>query len=222
MLRDFSLERLLYTVPAIIVALVFHEFAHALVARLQGDDTAVRDGRFTLNPLKHLDPLGFIFLLIAGFGWAKPVIFDVGRLKHPHTGPVLVALAGPFMNLLLAVLCLPLFHLTLGAYPETMAAGGLAAKALVIAMGLLNALFTINLGLFIFNLIPLPPLDGSYVLFGALPNLSFERRVQIYQIGSLALLAILVVSAVTNFDILPIGQGVQRLGGWLLRLAGLA
>ena len=220
MLRDFSIERLLYTIPAIIIALVFHEFAHAAAARLQGDNTAVEEGRFTLNPLKHLDPLGFIFLLIAGFGWSKPVIFNVNRLKNPHSGPILVALAGPFMNFLLALLCLPFFHLILGGLNGAMA-GGIWPQVLTICLGLLSALFYINLGLFIFNLIPLPPLDGSYVLFGALPNLSLERKLQIYQIGSFALLAILIISSATGIDILPIGPMVQKLGGWMLALSGL-
>ncbi len=220
MLRDFNLERLLYAIPAIIIALVFHEFAHAAAARLQGDNTAVEEGRFTLNPLKHLDPLGFIFLMIAGFGWGKPVIFNVNRLKNPHSGPVLVALAGPIMNLLLAIVCLPLFHLVLAGLSAP--AAGIWSQFLVICLGFLRALFSINLGLFIFNLIPLPPLDGSYVLFGALPNLSLTRKIQIYQIGSFALLAILIISSATGFDILPIGPMIGKLGGWLLGLAGLA
>jgi Zn-dependent protease len=222
MLRDFSLERLLYTIPAIVIALVLHELAHALAALVYGDDTAKLQGRLSVNPLKHLDPLGFVFLLIAGFGWAKPVIFDVSKLRNQHVGPVVVALAGPFMNLLLAMVCLPLFHLWLALQPQAVAGGDAAAAALTIAWTFTQYLFMMNLGLFIFNLIPLPPLDGSYVLFGALPNLSLERKLQIYQIGTFALLAILVISAATNFDILPIGAMMKTLGGWLLGLAGLA
>jgi Zn-dependent protease len=222
MLRDFSLERLLYTIPAIVIALVLHELAHALAALLYGDDTAKLQGRLSINPLRHLDPLGFIFLLIAGFGWAKPVIFDVGKLRNQRVGPVAVALAGPFMNLLLAVVCLPLFHLWLGLQPQALAGGQTAAQALEVAWTFTKYLFMMNLGLFIFNLIPLPPLDGSYVLFGALPNLSLERKLQIYQIGTFALLAILVISAATGFDILPIGAMMQTLSGWLLGFAGLS
>jgi Zn-dependent protease len=222
MLQNFDLERILYTIPAIIIALVLHEFAHALAARALGDDTAVRDGRFTLNPLKHLDPLGFIFLLIAGFGWAKPVIFNINKLKNPHSGPVVVALAGPFMNLLLAIICLPLFHLLGSIGGPNLADNPTLNTALNISGTFLSYLFSINLGLFIFNLIPLPPLDGSYVLFGALPNLSLERKMQIYQIGSFALLAILVISSATNIDILPINSMIQRLGGWMIGIAGLS
>lgn len=221
MLQDFNLERLLYTIPAIIIALVLHELGHAFAAKLLGDDTAQQQGRLTLNPLKHLDPLGFVFLLIAGFGWAKPVIFDVRKLRDPHMGPVWVALAGPFVNLLLAALCLPLFHLWRGIAASLGPDAVVAGQALTIAWTFTFVFFRMNLGLFIFNLIPLPPLDGSYVLFGALPNLSLERKLQIYQIGTFVLLAILVVSAATGFDILPIGRMIDTLGKWLLGLAGL-
>ena len=139
-----------------VVGITLHEAAHATSAYLLGDDTAYRMGRVTLNPASHLDPMGSIFLLLAGFGWGKPTPFTAAKLRYGVFGPVLVAVAGPVSNLLVLVVCaglylLPAFH-----------SGYL--QLLVVGMAFVNAL------LFVFNLIPIPPLDGSKIIFPFLPR----------------------------------------------------
>ena len=142
---------------SLILALSLHEFAHAYVADLQGDRLPRAMGRVSLNPARHLDPLGTILLFIVGFGWARPVEFRPQALASKRFGPALVALAGPGMNLLLAVAAAaaftPVFH-ALGC--------GTATRFLLAFMG-------INVLLAVFNLIPLPPLDGSRLLTIFLP-----------------------------------------------------
>lgn len=154
---------LLYTQPllfivvllAMIVALSFHELAHAFVAYLLGDSTAQRMGRLTLNPLAHIDWTGLLLLVVAGFGWAKPVPFNPHNLRFRTWGPVLVSLAGPGSNLLLASIASVVFHLLLVVVglPNTNA-----------LMVFLFYLVLINLALMFFNFLPIPPLDGSRLL----------------------------------------------------------
>lgn len=144
----------------IVGALSFHEFAHAYVGYRLGDLTAQKLGRLTLNPLAHLDWIGLLFLVTIGFGWGKPVPFNPHNLKFPKWGPVFVALAGPASNLLLALIASVVFWLLrpIGLGPNN----GL----------ILFLMFSviINLGLMLFNLIPLPPLDGSKLLGVLLDN----------------------------------------------------
>ena len=154
----------------LIIAIVFHEVAHGLVARRFGDTTAERKGRLTLNPLKHVDPVGTIILPIALalshapiFGWAKPVPVRADRMRNPRRDMMIVALAGPGMNILLAIVATAILALGLsmgGGDPLTL--GGF------IASNALNFLL-INIFLAVFNLIPLPPFDGGHVVEGLLP-----------------------------------------------------
>jgi Zn-dependent protease len=152
---------LLALVIAFVAALTFHEFSHGLAAKLQGDDTAERMGRLTLNPIPHIDPIGFIAVLVAGFGWAKPVPYNPYNLRNQKWGPVLVAAAGPLSNLLL-------FVIVGTAYKALGAAGALSSGSALTVF--LQALMYINVALFAFNLIPIPPLDGSKVLLLALQH----------------------------------------------------
>jgi Zn-dependent protease len=143
-------------VVAIIVALTIHEFSHALAGKLQGDPTAELDGRLTLNPLSHIDWLGFALLVIVGFGWAKPTPFNPYNLKFKKWGAALVALAGPISNAIVVVL----IGTVLAIVVRTT---NLPADNLMIRFFLL--LIEINVLLGIFNLFPIPPLDGSKVLY---------------------------------------------------------
>ena len=154
----------------LVIAIVFHEVAHGLVARRLGDPTAEQAGRLTFNPIRHLDPFGTVILplLLAlshapVFGWAKPVPVNYRRLRHPRRDMVLVALAGPGMNLLLAVLgALALAAtLTWSSNPNSLATTLIAGNALNFVL--------INLFLAIFNLLPIPPFDGGHVIQGLLP-----------------------------------------------------
>lgn len=170
---------------AILIALSVHEAAHALVANLLGDDTARLSGRLTLNPLAHIDPIGAIAFLLVGFGWGKPVPVNPHRFKNPTTDHLLVALAGPFSNFLMAIVF------------------GLALRFLNTALqpwasAILTLLVTINLILMAFNLIPVPPLDGSKVigvLFGEEVLYQLERL-------SLPLILIFLVLARSGFPLI--------------------
>ena len=138
---------------ALIIAVTIHEFAHAFVADKLGDPTASLAGRVSLNPLKHLDPVGTLMLLIFRFGWGKPVPFDPFNLRHPKRDSALIALAGPTSNLILATILSVIMKL-----------------ALIPTLSLLFfPLIIMNINLAIFNLIPIPPLDGSKILYGILP-----------------------------------------------------
>ena len=141
---------------ALVVGIVLHEAAHAYSAYLLGDDTAYRAGRVTLNPISHLDLLGSLMLLIAGFGWGKPTPVVPSKLRGGVLGPVAVAFAGPASNLLIVAVCAVLYVL------PSFQTGYL--QIIVIAVAFVNAL------LFVFNLIPIPPLDGAKVIFPFLPN----------------------------------------------------
>jgi Zn-dependent protease len=103
---DFSIERILYSMPAVIAGLSVHEFSHAYMAMKLGDSTARDEGRVSLNPLRHLDPLGFLFIVLVGFGWAKPVRFNPENLKHKKRDRILIALAGPLSNFVLGAVAL--------------------------------------------------------------------------------------------------------------------
>ncbi|MFH2105437.1 MAG: site-2 protease family protein [Parcubacteria group bacterium] len=149
------------TVVAIVIAISVHEFAHAAMAYYLGDSTAKNEGRLTLNPLSHLDLWGTILLLVAGFGWGKPVPFNPYNLKNQRWGPALVSLAGPASNLVMAIVFM--IFLRFG-YPLL----GLAAGNAL--FDFLYYLIVINVILMAFNLLPVPPLDGSKLLFAVLPS----------------------------------------------------
>lgn len=143
-------------VIAIILALTIHEFSHALMGRLQGDHTAEHEGRLTLNPMAHIDWMGFALLVIVGFGWAKPTPFNPYNLKYKRFGPALVALAGPISNTLVVVVIGVALHLI---YRFT----GLDMNNLMIMFFV--TLIEVNILLAVFNLIPIPPLDGAKLLY---------------------------------------------------------
>lgn len=160
MLNFPSMQELLLLLPGILVGLTFHEFAHGWVADRLGDSTARHQGRLTLNPLAHLDPVGFLMLILFRFGWAKPVPVNPYNLRgDPTRGMMLVSLAGPASNMLLALVLALLLGL------------GVAS---LIPYGYYLFLYAlqINVILALFNLIPVPPLDGSKILAGLLPGQS--------------------------------------------------
>lgn len=167
---------LLAWVAAIVFVLTIHEFSHALAATLLGDQTAKMNGRLTLNPLSHISWLGFAMLLLVGFGWGRPVPFNPYNLKWPKFGPAVVAAAGPLANLICIILFIIIFRIIFpGLNPLFImfsAVGESSANLLAIFLSL--AVF-LNLVLMIFNLIPLPPLDGSKILFSFLADARFAR-----------------------------------------------
>lgn len=199
-----SLDLIINALPAILVGLTFHEYMHAKVAHMLGDDTAYLDGRVSLNPIKHIDWIGFLFILIAGFGWAKPVVFNPEKLKNPRRDEMLIAIAGPLSNLLLAIISALMLKFLVILTSDSQN---------VILVWLQNVLFSgilINYGLFIFNMIPIPPLDGSHLLLKSF-KINPETERSIYRYGSFALIAIVIIDSQTDLNILPIGSAIRFL-----------
>ena len=218
-------EIAVWLVP-LVIAIVFHEVAHGLVARKLGDTTAERKGRLSLNPIRHIDPFGTLVLpmLLAishapVFGWAKPVPVNYRRLNNPRRDMVLVALAGPGMNLLLALVGTAILSVTI------MASGGAQAGATAfVAANALNFVL-INIFLAVFNLLPVPPFDGGHVVEGLLPRPLATRFRKVGRYSLLVLVALLLVlpaisprADVVGRIVSPIVEQVTRL---LLGIFGL-
>lgn len=162
----------------LLLALPLHELAHAVAAVALGDNTPRAQGRMSLNPLRHLDPVGSVLILIAGFGWAKPVQWNPRNITmDTRLASVIIALAGPLMNLLLATISMAI----LGQFWQTI--GPAAANFLYFFA-------SINVLLAVFNLIPIPPLDGSHVLFALLPGDNWQLRAQLSQYGMIVVFAV--------------------------------
>ena len=187
----------IFLAGALIVSITIHEFAHALSAQKLGDPTAKLLGRVTLNPLAHLDPLGTVFLLIAGFGWGKPVPFDARNLRNPKRDSAIITIAGPLSNFLLAVF----LALVLKFLPQND----------IISVFLYFAIFY-NLVLGFFNLIPLHPLDGFKVVYGLLP-LELAWQWQQTQRYGIYILMLLVFTRSTGIILEPLLSVSMRLLG---------
>jgi Zn-dependent protease len=164
---DFNLKLILIQAPVILFALTVHEFCHAWVAALLGDDTAKRQGRLTLNPIAHLDVLGTILMFVAGFGWAKPVPVNAMNFKDPRKGMLLVAIAGPASNLVMAIAAGLFLRFTI---PNLTGVDLNSSLSSVLSVSLAMVILTLQFGiaLAVFNMIPIPPLDGSRVLYALL------------------------------------------------------
>ncbi len=205
---------MLLLLPGIILGLTIHEFAHAYVASRLGDDTAKLMGRASLNPLVHIDMLGLVFIVIAGFGWAKPVMIDRSKLSNPRRDDALIASAGPLSNLGLSILGAAVLTLALALFPY---------DGDTVYGWMLNTLIAgiyINLGLFVFNSIPVPPLDGSHVLLSVLNIGDTPNAHRYFRYGTYGLFAIILAEQLLHIDILPIGKVVRALADVLLGVFG--
>lgn len=220
-----SLLGLVLSLPAVLIAITFHEFAHAFVADKLGDDTPRRQGRLTLNPLAHLDPVGSLMLVFAGFGWGKPVEINprnFNRDRSMSSSEALVSVAGPAMNFILAILFTIILGITLivtnsymqissfGTLSIAMSAKYATNTAMTVIIQLLLSCISINLGLGIFNLIPLPPLDGSKILRNILPYKAKNWYDANYQLLYFVFI-IIWITPVISMVISPIITGAYKL-----------
>lgn len=161
-----ELPMYLMRIPVLLIALTVHESAHGWAAYKMGDPTARNFGRITLNPLKHLDPIGALMMLLFGFGWAKPVPINARNFDNPRRGMALSAAAGPASNLILGFLGILVYSIAEKLLMPSLVAGNMIAYAVLL---FLMVFYSLNIGLAIFNLIPIPPLDGSRMFFILLP-----------------------------------------------------
>lgn len=188
----------LLLLPGLLIGLSAHEFAHAYVAYKLGDDSQRFQGRLTLNPIKHIDPMGFLLLMILGYGWAKPVMINSRRFKNPRRDDTLVSLAGPLANLLLAVI----FTIFSGIAVVVITKVGYNQTAEII-MEMLNRAIMINLVLMVFNLIPIPPLDGHHILGNIVGAPLWNIYYKYADIWRIVLIALIVLGG-TRYIISPI------------------
>jgi len=212
---NLSPSELIQAIIIIVISLTVHEFGHSLMAIRLGDDTPRRQGRLTLNPLAHIDFIGFVMLLVAGFGWAKPVNIDPRALKKPQRDEILISLAGPLANVLLAVAA------ALIVWAFVAARESISRTLLVGIFNVLTQAAAINMGLALFNMLPIPPLDGSHLVTTWLTKVNMPLAVTYFRYGSWALLALIVIERLTRMDILPIGRLTMAIVTWFYRLLGI-
>ena len=213
MSKEQLLTMLIARVIIILLILPLHEFAHAWVARLCGDDTADSKGRLTLNPFSHVDPFGAILLLLTGFGWAKPVGVNPTYFKHPKRDMALTAAAGPASNLLLALLSAVLYNILYLL--------GVRSDATVLVF---YYLITLNVSLAVFNLLPIPPLDGARIFAWVLPE-RVSWWVARYERIIMIVLMVAVFSGRLDFILDALNrwafQGIMTIADAPFRLLGL-
>ena len=212
-----ALLGLLYTIPGVLIAITFHEFAHAIVADKLGDDTPRMEGRISLNPLAHIDPVGFIMLLFAGFGWGKPVHVNPRNYNRDISmdkADSIVSIAGPATNFILAIIFTVIYYIV---YKTV----GIANTTIQIIMRMLLSIISINIGLGVFNLIPLPPLDGSKVIKPFLPENSrefLENNERIFYIIFVVLWITGIAGTIISPIISVIFRGIINLGALIFRI----
>ncbi len=185
MLFRLPLEVLVLLIPVLLFALVFHEFSHAWVANYLGDPTAKYQGRLTLNPIAHLDLFGSLMILFVGFGWAKPVPVDTRYLANPRADMMKIAFAGPASNLGLALL------------------GGILVRIIGVGniFGMMFMMFTqINIMLAVFNMIPIPPLDGSQIFSGFMIRKNPNLVMKLQMFGPQILMGLILFGMLTNIS----------------------
>ncbi len=188
-----QLEQLLdylYIIPTALIAIIFHELAHGLVSFWLGDPTPKETGRLTLNPLKHIDPVGILCLIFFHFGWAKPVMIDPSYYKNKRVGMTLVALAGPIMNFIIMIISFVIIGITFALQYHNNLPNNIVFE---IIYNFFSYLAILNIGLGVFNLIPIPPLDGSKAIGIILPRGAYEEYMGYQKYGTFFMLGIMLI-----------------------------
>ncbi|MDD4067109.1 MAG: site-2 protease family protein [Clostridia bacterium] len=197
--------------PGIIIGISFHEFAHAKTAVKLGDDTPKLQGRVTLNPIKHIDIIGLICLIIAHFGWGKPVQINPYNFKKPFRDQMFVSLAGPVMNLLLAFVTLVIW----GILYISGLFNGLSENVVMVLNTVFYLTAQINIVLFVFNLLPIPPLDGAKILMYFVPD-RFKVLLMNLERYSLIIFLLIILSPISEWVLLPTISWIMNGMMWLL------
>ncbi len=185
-----SLEFYILMIPVLLISLTVHEFSHGYIAYRLGDMTAKNEGRLTLNPIKHLDPIGTIMMFVARIGWAKPVPINPYFFRDRKKGTMLVSVAGPLSNLLMAFIAIFIYKIFVLSMYGMLIAGN---KPLIYLVDFLILFFSVNLSLAVFNLLPVPPLDGSKILSGVLPSETYFRFMQYERMIGMVFLFVVIV-----------------------------
>lgn len=192
-------------IPALL-AVSFHEFSHAFAAVLLGDNTAKAAGRLSLNPIKHIDPLGLIMLVIFGFGWAKPVPVSGEKFKNPKLGMAITALAGPLSNFVLSFLAMLMLIVLETTLPNP--------ERYYFLLRIMSSTAYLSIAFGIFNLFPFPPLDGSKILFSVLPDRAYYKILMLEKYGVFVLL--IVIFALNRLGVNIIGSLTTRVYKFLM------
>lgn len=199
-----TISNLIYTIPAVLIAIVLHEWAHGFISYKLGDPSPKVEGRLSLNPLKHLDPVGTLCLLFFRFGWAKPVQVNPNYYKDRKMGMMWTALAGPIMNFIISFLTILIVIIILKLFPNFILTD---LGYYVYNVLLVTSFLSISLG--VFNLIPIPPLDGSKILFAILPEDMYFAYMK-YERYGMILLVILLYSGIFSMILSPLTTGIYN------------
>lgn len=204
-MRFSGIYQMITMLPGIVIAMSFHEFAHAFVAYRMGDDTSSRMGRMTINPLSHVDPIGLAMLLLGGFGWARPVPINENNFSKRKMGVFLVSIAGVTMNIIVAIFTIIIYQATQHIFPS------------MEYQMVMDNIAWINISFAAFNLLPIPPLDGSKIIAAFLPT---EKRFLFYQYEryGLIIMILLISTGVSRYLLTPIVLTIVSLINWIVGL----
>lgn len=192
------LDQMIMVLAALIMGLVFHEFAHAYAAYKLGDQSDNNQLRMTLNPLRHIDPFGLLFIVLLGFGWAKPVRINPKTFKRPIIDEIIIAFAGPMANFIIALVFMGTYKLVTVLVPE------IDDQTMITIINFVKTFVLYNLMLGIFNLLPIPPLDGSHIYTGWLYKYNLPVYIKVQKYGMYVLIGLLLLGNFTGIQLLPI------------------
>lgn len=208
---NIDLRESLMMLPALLFGFSIHECAHACTAKHFGDSTAEREGRISLNPFVHIDPVGFFLFFIGGFGWAKPVPVNLFNFKNRKRADLLISLAGPFANIMTLTAFAILVKLIYIFYPSLFELPEYGD----IIYDILTYFIWVNITMAVFNLLPIPPLDGSHILFDLLPDRFDTYHEKFSQLGAMLLFGLIM------FDVLPVGNITKLIYGSICSVLGI-